>query len=199
MHKTFSRIDIWEKEINWKRSTFFVVVLFGSTHFSSDCIRMRSLLHCYIERRRRSEKSENCFYTGGLIFVLCNWFIKPMRPKARVLAQYGGRLAGWRRLTRAGVILYVMDGLYRLPFPYRTGCPNRSCPAASWLNFQLPLHRKLFTLIRHELHQATFSLYKTAGVWSMKLEDQVQQNELKLGIRNWRVKKRWIGSGGGGE
>jgi hypothetical protein len=31
----------------------------------------------------------------------------------------------------AGVILYMMDGLYRLHFPYITCCPDRSCPAAS--------------------------------------------------------------------
>jgi hypothetical protein len=36
------------------------------------------------------------------------------------------RLSGWRRA--AGVILYVMDGPYFLPFPYRTGCPDRDCP-----------------------------------------------------------------------
>ncbi len=38
------------------------------------------------------------------------------------------------RCTRsdpAGVILYVMDGPYRLPFPYRTGCSDKSCPAVS--------------------------------------------------------------------
>ncbi len=26
---------------------------------------------------------------------------------------------------------YVIDGQYRLPFPYRTGCPDRGCLAAS--------------------------------------------------------------------
>jgi hypothetical protein len=47
-----------------------------------------------------------------------------MRPKARWLAQHGGpRLAGWRKSDTAGVILYVMDGPYRLPFTYRTVLP----------------------------------------------------------------------------
>jgi hypothetical protein len=37
-------------------------------------------------------------------------------PKARGLAQHG-----WLEESySAGVILYVMDGRYRLPFPYRT-------------------------------------------------------------------------------
>jgi hypothetical protein len=41
-----------------------------------------------------------------------------MMPKARGLAQHGG-LPGWLdEIDPAGVILYVMDGLYRPPFPY---------------------------------------------------------------------------------
>ncbi len=68
--------------------------------------------------------------------ILLVW-VQPMRPKARGLAQHGG-LAGWlKESDPAGVILYVMDGPYRLPFTYRTGCPDKSCPAASWWNFQL--------------------------------------------------------------
>jgi hypothetical protein len=43
-----------------------------------------------------------------------------MRPKASRVAQHGGP-PGWLEETDpADVILYVMDGLYRLPFPYRT-------------------------------------------------------------------------------
>jgi hypothetical protein len=40
---------------------------------------------------------------------LCDggWF-RPMRPKARGLAQHGGRLAGWRRVTRQ--VRFVRDG-----------------------------------------------------------------------------------------
>jgi hypothetical protein len=54
-----------------------------------------------------------------------------MRPKARGLAQRGS-LPDWLEDSDpAGVILYVMDGPYRLPFTYRTGGPGRSCPAAS--------------------------------------------------------------------
>jgi hypothetical protein len=49
----------------------------------------------------------------------------------RVLAQHSG-LPGWlEESDPAGVILYVMNGPYCLPFPYHTGCPDRSCPAAS--------------------------------------------------------------------
>jgi hypothetical protein len=54
-----------------------------------------------------------------------------MRPKARVLAQQGGPPGWLEKSDTAGVILYEMDGPYGLSFPYRTGCPNRSCPAAS--------------------------------------------------------------------
>ncbi len=54
-----------------------------------------------------------------------------MRPKARGLAQHGGLPGGPEKSDPAGVILYVMDGPYRLSLPYRTGCPTRSCPAVS--------------------------------------------------------------------
>ncbi len=60
----------------------------------------------------------------------------PMGPKARGLAQHGGP-PGWLEDSNpAGAILCVMEG------PYRTGCPDRSCPAASWWNFQLLLYSK---------------------------------------------------------
>ncbi len=48
-------------------------------------------------------------------------------------------IEGWRNTVArlwleesdpAGVILFVMDGPYRLPFPYSTGCPDMSCSAA---------------------------------------------------------------------
>ncbi len=47
------------------------------------------------------------------------------------LAQHGGPPGWLEESGPAGVFLYVMDGPYRLPFPYRTGCPDMSCPAAS--------------------------------------------------------------------
>jgi hypothetical protein len=50
-----------------------------------------------------------------------------MRPKARGLAQHGGSLGWLEESDLAGVILYVMDGQYRLPFPYRTCSHDRSC------------------------------------------------------------------------
>ncbi len=54
-----------------------------------------------------------------------------MKPKARELVQHGGP-AGWLEVSDpASVIFYVMDVSYRLPFPYRTGYPDRSCPASS--------------------------------------------------------------------
>ncbi len=45
-----------------------------------------------------------------------------MRPKASGLAQHGGPPGWLEESDPAGVISYVMDGTYRLPFPYRTGC-----------------------------------------------------------------------------
>jgi hypothetical protein len=53
-----------------------------------------------------------------------------MRPKARGLAQHGGPPGWLEESDPAGFILYVMDGPYRLPFPYSTGCPDMSCSAA---------------------------------------------------------------------
>jgi hypothetical protein len=50
-----------------------------------------------------------------------------MRPKAIGLAQHGGPPGWLEESDPAGVILYVMDGPFRLPFPYCNGCPDRSC------------------------------------------------------------------------
>ncbi len=46
-------------------------------------------------------------------------WLGPMRSKARGLAQHGDP-PGWLKESdpAAGVILHVMDGTYRLPFPY---------------------------------------------------------------------------------
>ncbi len=52
----------------------------------------------------------------------------PMRLKAGGLDQHGVWL---EESDPAGVILFVMDGPHRLPFPYSTGYPDISCPAAS--------------------------------------------------------------------
>ncbi len=45
-----------------------------------------------------------------------------MRPKARGLARNGGPPGWMEESDPTVVVLYVMDGPYRLPFPYRTGC-----------------------------------------------------------------------------
>jgi hypothetical protein len=52
----------------------------------------------------------------------------------------------------------MMDRPYRLPFPYRTGCSDRSCPAASCWNFQQliysrctqPSVKSYVTQVRHD-------------------------------------------------
>ncbi len=49
-----------------------------------------------------------------------------MRPKGRGPVQHGGPPVWLEESDLAGVILYVMHGLYRLPFLYRNGCPE-SC------------------------------------------------------------------------
>jgi hypothetical protein len=65
----------------------------------------------------------------------------PMRPRLEGWPSTAARLAGWRRVTRQ-VWFCTCDGGDSLPFPYRTGCPNRGCSAASWWNFQLLLYSK---------------------------------------------------------
>jgi hypothetical protein len=54
-----------------------------------------------------------------------------MPNEARGLTQHGdlpqhGGPPGWLEESDPVVILYVMDETYHLPFPYRTGCPDRS-------------------------------------------------------------------------
>ncbi len=85
-----------------------------------------------------------------------------MRPNARELVQRGGP-PGWGDSGPAGVILYVMDGPYRLPFPYLTDCPDRSCPAASRWNFQLLLYSKCT--------QPSVISYHTRKAWPGTLVD----------------------------
>jgi hypothetical protein len=48
----------------------------------------------------------------------------------RGLAHHGGLPSWLEERDPAGVILSVMDGPYRLPFPYRSGCPTGA--AHSW-------------------------------------------------------------------
>jgi hypothetical protein len=54
-----------------------------------------------------------------------------MRAKTRGLAQHGGPPGWLEESDPAGVFLYMMDGPYRPPFPYRTGCPDFRCLAES--------------------------------------------------------------------
>jgi hypothetical protein len=62
-----------------------------------------------------------------------------MRLKARGLAQHGGPPGWLEESDLAGVILYVMDGSYRLPF-FRLPCQEqRSCEL---VEFQLILYSK---------------------------------------------------------
>ncbi len=79
--------------------------------------------------------------------------------KARGLVQNGGPPGSLEESGPAGVILYEMDGPYRLAFtPYRTGCPDRSHPAAILWNFQP------YTTICHEQRHAR-------KIWTGTLRD----------------------------
>jgi len=52
----------------------------------------------------------------------------PMRPKVRTVALHGGQPGWLEESDPAGVIFYVMDGPYHLPFSHGTSSPDRSCP-----------------------------------------------------------------------
>jgi hypothetical protein len=91
-----------------------------------------------------------------------------MRPKARGMSQHGGPPGWMEESDPAGVILYVVDGTLRLPLPYRTGCPERSCLAACWWNFQLLLYSKWtqpsvmsYSYITQERHALVLYLWKS--------------------------------------
>ncbi len=77
-----------------------------------------------------------------------------MRPNARRLAHHGGAPGWLEERDPAGVILYVIDGLYSLPFPYLTGCPYRSCPAAVIYKCTQPSVMSYVTQGRNGLHSS---------------------------------------------
>jgi hypothetical protein len=80
---------------------------------------------------KKKEKEQKIIMAAFVFYIV-------MRPKARGLAQHGG-LPGWlEESDPAGVIFYVIDGPYRLSFPYRTGCPDRSCPLPSCELMEFP-------------------------------------------------------------
>ncbi len=86
-----------------------------------------------------------------------------MRPKAIEGWPNMAAPPGWlEESDPAGVILYVVDGPYPLPFPCRTGCPDRNCQAASWWNFQLLLYCKCT--------QLSVSSYVTQGRHGLVLQ-----------------------------
>jgi hypothetical protein len=62
-----------------------------------------------------------CLRGGGDNTVI---YVIAMRPKDRGMAQYGGTPGWLEESDLAGLILYVMDGPYRLSFPYHTSCPE---------------------------------------------------------------------------
>ncbi len=100
-------------------------------------------------------------------FTPMNQRSRPMRPKD---------IEGWSNTAPrlilgdsdpAGVILYVMEEPYRLPFPYRSGCPDRI-----WWNFELPLYNKCtqsWATLREE-GMAWYSSRSMPSLWSRPLK-----------------------------
>jgi hypothetical protein len=71
---------------------------------------------------------------------ICFW---TMRPKSRELAQHGGPPGWLEECELAGVILYVMNGPYRLPFPYRNalkGAAQLGADAISSCCYRVNVH-----------------------------------------------------------
>ncbi len=58
-----------------------------------------------------------------------------MRPKARRLAQHGGPTGCLEESDQAGVLVYVIDGPYLLPFPYSTGYQWQELPSCLLMEF----------------------------------------------------------------
>jgi hypothetical protein len=73
-------------------------------HPLSLCLPSRTKLWCTLQREGRYALNEAESYRG--------------------LDQHGGPPGLLEESDPAGVILYVVDGPYHLPFPYRTGCPG---------------------------------------------------------------------------
>jgi hypothetical protein len=63
--------------------------------------------------------------------VAADGLSRTMRPKARAGSQHGCPPGWLEESDPAGVILYMIDGPYSLPFPYRTGCPARNYPLST--------------------------------------------------------------------
>jgi hypothetical protein len=86
----------------------------------------------YIEFGTKKEKEPKIIMAAFVFFIV-------MRRKARGLAQHGGLLGWLEESDPSDVILYMMDWPYhRLSFPYRTGCPDRSCPLPSCELMEFP-------------------------------------------------------------
>ncbi len=137
-------------------------------------------------------------------------------PKARGLAQHSGPpcwledsdpvgvilyvIDGPYRLPfPSRVILYVIDGPYRLPFPYCTGSPDKSCPAASWWNFQQLLHNQTTWVLStsHKRHGRVLNCGRPMpSLWpynlhaiSLLLTNTVLPNHMK-GKVSWDSRRR---------
>ncbi len=78
-------------------------------------------------------------------------FSSPIRPKARVLVQNDSPPGWLKESGQAGVFLYVMDGQYRLLFPYLTGCPDywQEVPSCELMECPAAVIWELYITIRH--------------------------------------------------
>jgi len=86
-----------------------------------------------------------------------------MRPKARGLAQHGAaaHLGGWRGDPHLWFCMWWTGRTACMPFSYRTGCPDMSCPAKCWWNFQQLLH----TMVNVHNHPSWAASRKEGMAW----------------------------------
>ncbi len=77
------------------------------------------------------------------VYVLCVEY--PVRPKTRGLVQHAGPPC--------------------LPFPYRISCPDESCPAVSWWNFQLLLY-----IVNEHNHPSWATSCKEGMAWYSSID-----------------------------
>ncbi len=121
-------------------------------HASSTFVNDSSIIHRSVSSQMHSSHSLifshvillftifNTCCVGGIL-GLNQGLLRPMRPKARELVQHGGPPGEeW-----PGRCDFACDGRAVPPafsVPYRTGCPDRSCPAVRCRNFHLLLYTK---------------------------------------------------------
>ncbi len=141
-------------------------------------------------------------YAAVLNMYYILW-VGTIKPKARGLVQNGGP-PGWMEETDpAGVILYVMDGPYCLPFPYGTRCALTGA-AQLWADgiFQLLLCSKCTkpSVMSYSSRRKAwpgalpYPCLLSRELWELYLLAQHTQTDIDSlagGYRGGRVSGRW--------